>query len=263
MRRISRIRIVPLAALFIMAASSTPALCGYTSVSSPLEEIVERQSLGLEAALLGDHMVLGQGQQSVALHPFFGGYGEDGIMAGLAASWHTTKLLPWEVGVNASAVDADVQTWQVGISVQRQVWQRGRLATLLQGCVAYQALMDSKDNPTSIYLDQRDPWTLEDEVLLDTFTFGHAVVNAVVTADLQLVRTILDLSWVGTAYHFDAFECDRDCFETGAPRGDGGRVSRFTWGLAASLGLRPAILSGGFKVSNDAAIFQITVGVAF
>jgi hypothetical protein len=246
-----------------MIPAATPAFAGTTLLSMSVDEVGERQSATLQTALFGDHGLLAPGRQSVAVHPFVGGYDEDGILSGVAVSWNARWNSPWVVGVNAGAMDLGIGTWTVGVSAGRDVWTRGGSSLLVQGAIAYQRMGGGGD--TAAYSEPYDRDAFDHPVvLLESFTLGHAALHAVFTADLWVFRPVADIAWVGTTYRFDGDETAGPLLsDPMTPRDGRNQSSKMTFGLGAALDVERAILFGGLTVAGDYAVFQVNVGFVF
>lgn len=248
-----------------LAAAPAPLHAGYTSLSATVEELSRRQSVGIESVLFGDRTLVEPHGQSVAANAFIGVYGSDGILSGVAASWRTSRLLPWEVGVGAAFLDLDVNTWTFVISSRSRVWSGGRSAVALEGALGYQFMTERSGDATFIRFEEVDPTgAAPTEFLIDSFHLFHAMVGAVYTTRLWILCPVVDVGWVGTTYRLDGNEWDGGLPPApGASRRADGGVSKVAFGLGAALDVPRAILFGGMKVIDDAAIVQATLGFDF
>jgi hypothetical protein len=247
-----------------LAAAPAPSHAGYTSLSATVDELAKRQSTGMESVLFGDRSLAEPYGYSVAVHPFIGAYATDGVLSGIAASWRTSRLLPWEVGLGAAVLDLDVTTWTFVVSSRSRVWSGGRSAVAVAGALGYQFMTESNDG-TFIRFEEVDPTgAAPTEFLIDSFHLFHAMASAVYTTDLWILCPVVDVGWVGTTYRLDGNEWDGTLPPApGAPASEDGGTSKVTFGLGAALDVPRAVLFGGLKVIDDAALFQATLGFDF
>lgn len=248
-----------------LAAAPAPSHAGYTSLSATVDELARRQSAGMESALFGDRTLVEPYGHSVAVHPFIGAYATDGILSGISASWHTTRLVPWEVGLGAAVLDLDVTTWTFVVSSGRRVWSNERSAVALEGALGYQFMTERSGEGTFIRFEEVDPTgAAPTEFLIDSFDLFHAMVSAIYTIDLGILRPVVDVGWVATTYRLDGNEWDGTLPPApGASASEDGGASKVTFGLGAALDVPRAIVFGGMKVIDDAALFQATLGFDF
>lgn len=251
--------------VFAGLSAWAPAFAGVTSFASSFEDIVDRQSAGVESALFSVPVPAEARGHSVAVHPVVGFYGSDGILSGVSASYHTSRLVPWDVGVHAGVLDLDIVTWTVAVSSGRTVWNNERSAIVLEGAVGYQFMDEKSGERTAVSLSAGEFGAgTGDDVLLDSFVFVHSMARAVYSIDLWLLRPIVDIGWVGTWYHLDGTEWDGSFPLTdGAPRDESGTTGKITFGLGAGLNVDRAILFGGVRFVDDAGLFQASVGLTF
>ncbi len=238
---------------------------GYTTLSNGLDNVAEMQSVGLEAALFGPHLFLEDGAQAVTGHVFVGGYGENGILAGAAASYQIARRGPWGFGASAAFSDADVYNWTIGLNLQRPLWESKRTTLLVQGAVARQWLAEGAGSPTAVYFEYRGfPDNPRDLVLIDDFSLTHGFVHAIYQIRWGFLEPIVDVGWVGTYYSLDGRECgDGSCFEPGATRSRNGAVQKMTFGAGAALRLDRVAAFSGVKVNLAAAMFLVSLTVDF
>lgn len=255
----------------VILAMASPALCdtaditGVTFLGSSFDEVVERQSAGMESVFFGRSM-LGNGLgNSIAIHPYVGFYGYEGILSGVGGSWHTTTLVPWDLGVGVGIIDLDFTSWTVAVSSGRQVWSNERATLALEGALGYQFIDEDPDRATAVIIDPPDPnGGYGPEVILDSFTFVHLMAHAVYTIDWWILRPVVDLGWVGTRYSLDGYEWEGGFPVTqGESRDDSDTSGKVTWGLGSALVIDRVILFGGVKVVGDAGLFQVNVGFEF
>jgi len=219
----------------------------------------------MESAFLGEPLPGNRYGYSIAVHPGIGFYGSESIVGVMSGSFHTSRIVPWDVGVSVGAMDLDVATWTIAVSTGRPVWNNERSEIAIEGVVGYQ-FMDGRSRDTGIRLDPPDPFGAgySPDTLFDTFRLGHVMMHAVYTVDLWLLRPVLDFGWVGTAYRFEGNDWDGDFPVTrGASREESGFRGKVSWGLGAALDIDHAILFGGFKGGREAVVFQVNVGMEF
>lgn len=249
----------------LLSAAAAPASAGVTGLTASLDEIVDRHSIGMESAFLGEPLPGNRYGNSIAIQPGIGFYGNESILGALSGTWHTSKIVPWDVGLCVGALDLDVSSWTVAVSTGRPVWSNDFSEIAVEGVAGYQ-FMDGRSRDTAIRLDPPDPFGggYRSDTLFDSFRLGHLMIHAVYAIDLWLLRPVVDIGWVGTAYRFQGNEWDGSFpLIRGDERTESGFNGKTTWGLGAALDIDHAILFGGFKVGREAAVFQTSVGVEF
>jgi hypothetical protein len=245
-------------------ADSQPVVGGYTILNASFDELVERQSLGLQAMYFGGQGILDDGQTSVTPYAFLGFYGYESIMGGLGGSVQTEALLPLGIGAGFGVMDADLRTYAFGINAHKQVTPSTWSSLLLQGVGAYQWKSKARGDYTAIYLKPALwPDNPEGLVLFDDFDWFSAYFHAVFEARWHFVKPLLDFGWLANYYRYTGYECDRDCFGPGNVTSGNGNVSSFTFGVGVSLELEALKAFGGIKGNGSDAIFLVSLSISF
>lgn len=245
--------------------ASSPLQAGVTELSSSVDDIVARQSAGLESAFFGHRIPGDPYGHVVTIQPFVGGYGSDGILSGVGFSWHTARLLPWDVGASVGFMDLDLKTWTVAVSSGTEVWRGSRSTLMLEGAAGYQFLSERQGDDVSIHLeDQRFPDAPGDQILLDSFDLFHFMVHAAYALDLWALHPSVDVAWVATTYRLEGAVWDGAFpIAPAEQRDDDGSTAKVTYGLGISLDIRRAVVFGGVRIVDDAAFFQANLGFRF
>ena len=244
----------------LLLALAGPARSQTTFLGSQLDEIVDRASVGMQANLFGPSLTTREARWSVAVRPFIGVYGSDGILGGIGVAVHTARWSPWNLGVGFTQFEADVPTWTLAVSADRRTHD-GRYVDVDVGVAAgYQ------HGPTGDgrYLVVEDPFGTRREVLIESLRLGHALLRVAGTLDLWFLRPTLEIAAVFTSHHVDGVEWDAiDRAGTGGERDDSGSDTKLTFGLGLGLDVAPAIVFAGLGVAGDAGYFQVAFGAAF
>jgi hypothetical protein len=140
----------------VLAVTVTPAFAGVTGLTATLDEVVERHSLGMESAFLGEPLPGNRYGNSIAVQPGIGFYGSESIVGVLSGTFHTSHLAPWDIGLSVGVLDLDVSSWTVAVSTGTPVWSNERSEIVVEGVAAYQ-FMDRRSRDTAIRLDPPDP----------------------------------------------------------------------------------------------------------
>jgi hypothetical protein len=246
---------------------SETASGGYLELSSTIDEVIRRQSLGAEAVYFGGQGILEDGETSVSPYAFFGGYGQDGIMTGAGASVQTEALLPFGVGVGGGVTDADVFSWSVGLNAHKKVLRSTWYTLLVQGAVVYQRV--DEDHDYAIWLNPAVwPDTPQDLILFDEFSWYTGYLHAVLEARWQVakslaVKPLIGIGWLAARYSYTGNECDYGCLEPGAGTSGDGTVYGTTFGFGLSLDFGSLRLFGGIKTADGDAILPVSLSIVF
>jgi hypothetical protein len=246
------------------SAFGQPAVHGYTELAATFDELVERQSLGLEAMYFGGQGILEDGKTSITPYAFLGFYGYEAIMGGFGASVQTEALLPIGIGAGFGVMDADLRSYTLGLNAQKR-FDRSTWATLLlQGAVGYQRKSDDRGKYYAIYLKPAEwPETPQDLVLFDKLSWYSAYVHAVFEARWSILKPLLDIGWLATHYRYSGYECDRDCLQPGGSASGNGMVYGLTFGVGVSLDIGSLQVFGGIKGSDAGVIFPVSLALMF
>jgi hypothetical protein len=255
--------------LLILSVLSSPAVgqpdvTGYAQLTSSLDELVERQSLGLEALYFGGQGLLDTSRTSITPYVFVGGYDYEGIMTGLGASVQTEALLPFGVGLGFGLTDADFLTWVLALNGQKQVGLTSWSSMLLQGAVAYQRLTEGRSDYYSVWLDYAVwPETPEGQVLLEDLGWYTFYFHAVFEARWRFIKPLVDIGWLASRYSYTGYECEYDCFDPGQITSGDGTVTGGTFGFGLSLDANVLQMFGGIKWTDAGAIFPVSLTIRF
>ncbi len=212
----------------------------------------------------GGQGILDTAQTSVTPYAFIGGYGYDAIMAGVGASVQTEALLPMGTGLGVGFVDADFQTWFLGLNAQKQHDLTTWSTVLLQGAVAYQRKLEDQNHYHAVYLNPAEwPETPQDLVLFENLSWYTAYIHAVFEAKWKFVEPLVDIGWLGAFYHYSGYECDYDCFDPGETTSGDGTVSGVTFGVGLSLDIGVLQIFGGIRGSEAGTILPVSVTMKF
>ena len=250
-------------AALLCAVLTMPARAGVTLPSSSIEEIAERQAVGMLSALFGPALPAAELGNSVTFNAGLGGYDVDALFGVLGGSWHSSRILPWNAGLAISVTDVNITTWSFALSSGVEVWESGRSSLAIEGAVGYQYFVEDSGGFTIVFLGDYESGIGED-VLIDSFRFVHGFVHAVYSLDLHLLTPVIDFGIVGTRYGLEANVWDGNFPVTpGEPQSvDGGEIST-SLGVGVSLNTQPLILFGGVRGVKEAVFFQARVGLAF
>lgn len=241
-----------------------PQISGYLELTSSIDELIERQSLGLEALYFGGQGFLGAGRTAVTPYAFFGGYDYEGIMVGTGASVQTEALLPFGAGLGFGLTDADFLTWTVSLNAQEQLELSSSSGLLIQGVFAYQRLTEGRSDHYAIYLQPAVwPDTPQGLILFDTLGWYTFYFHAVYELRWRFVKPLLDVGWLVSRYSYDGYECGLDCFDPGADTSGSGTVTGGTFGLGLSLDAKALQLFGGLKWTDAGAVFPVSLTIRF
>lgn len=258
--RLAGVGIVVAAAFF---ASATPARAGYSIISSTFDDVVGRESAGMETGLFGDRAFRDVDPQTIAIQPVAGAYGGSGTLSGVGASWHTTRFAPWDFGAAATMLDVEFRTWTFALSTGYRAWSHGRSLVLLEGALGYQRMANRPGDYTAIRLDAPGN-PAGDLVLMDSFDFFHGLVQATYTTQVSFFHPVVYVAFVGTRYRFDAAKWDGALpVSRGARRHETGDATTATLGIGASVDIHRANIFGGVRAVQDAAVFQLGLGLVF
>jgi len=245
-------------------AFGQPSISSYTQLSASFDELVERQSLGLEAMYFGGQGLLDTGQTAITPYVFVGGYDSEGIMTGLGASVQTEALLPFGVGLGFGLTDADFMTWSLGLNAQKQVGRTSWSSVLLQGVLAYQRMNDYRNSNFAIYLQPAEwPDTPQDQILFDSLGWYTVYLHAVFEARWKFIKPLVDIGWLVSNYRYSGYECEYDCFQPGAETSGNGTVTGGTFGIGVSLDANVLRAFGGLKWTDAGAIFPVSLTIKF
>jgi hypothetical protein len=245
-------------------AFGQPTVTGYAQLTSPVDELIERQSLGLEAIYFGGQGLQDSARTSITPYGFFGGYGSDGIMTGAGISVETDALLPVGVGLGFGLTDADFLTWALSLDAHKQFRTTPWSGLLVQGVFGYQRLTEGRSDYYAIWLDYAEwPDTPEGQVLLEDLGWYTFYVHAVFEARWRFVKPLLDIGWRGSSYSYNGYECEIDCFDPGAGTSGDGSVTGGTVGLGLSLDAGALQAFGGLKWTDGSAIFPVSLTIVF
>lgn len=255
---------VGLAAAAVVATSAAPARAGYKILSSTFDDVVARESVGMETGLFGDRTFREQYPQTIALQPMLGVFGgSSSTLSGAGASYHTTRFAPWDFGAGVSLLDLDIRTWTFAVSMGYRAWSHGRSLVLFDGGLGYQFMHNASGDNTAIRLDRAGN-PAGDLVLIDSFDFFHAALQGTFTTQVAFFHPMVSVGWVGTRYRFDAKGWDGSFPVTqGAPRHENGTTANATFGVGASVDVHRASLFGGVRAVQDAVVFQLNLGLVF
>ena len=239
-----------------------PQIAGYAELTASIDELVERQSLGLEAVYFGGQGFLEKGRTAVTPYAFFGGYDYEGIMTGTGASVQTEALLPFGVGLGFGLTDADFLTWTVSLNAQEQLELSSWSGLLVQGVLSYQRLTEGRSDHYAVYLHPAVwPDTPQDLILFDTLGWYTFYFHAVFEARWWFVKPLLDIGWLASRYSYDGYECGLDCFDTGANTSGSGTVTGGTVGFGLSLDAKALQVFGGLKWTDAGAILPVSLTI--
>jgi hypothetical protein len=241
-----------------------PSVSGYAQLTSTIDELVERQSLGLEAMYFGGQGFLDDGRTAVTPYGFFGGYEYEGIMAGAGVSVQTEALLPFGVGLASGLTDADFLTWSLALNAQERVELTTWSTFLVQGVFGYQRLTEGRNDYYAVYLHPAEwPDTPEDQILFDAFGWYTFYIHAVIEARWRFVKPMIDFGWLASRYRYTGYECGLDCFDPGGSTAGDGTVTGGTVGFGLSLDADAFRVFGGLKWTDAGAIFPVSLSIIF
>ena len=237
---------------------------GYTLLLDSFDELVERQTLGLEAMYFGGQGLQKSGLTAVTPYAFLGGYGYEAFMTGAGASVQTEALFPIGVGLGFGVTDADFMTWAVSVNAQKQVGPKSWYSVLLQGAAGYQQMSDYRNGNYGVYLQPAEwPDTPQDPILFDDLSWISVYFHAVLEVDWGFVKPLVDIGWLASSYRYSGYECGADCFQPGEPTSGDGVVSGGTFGVGLSLDGGPIQIFGGIRRNDAGTILPVSMTIRF
>jgi len=249
---------------FVLVVPAT-ASAGVVIPSATIDEYADWQSIGVESAFFGPALPASGFGNSVTVHPALGGYGTEGILVGASAMWHTTNLVPWNMGASVGVVDLDLAgaTWTVALSSGRELWSSGRSSLAIEGALAYQFLTEDSNNELAFELGDPD-FASGELVIVDKFRWVHVMAHAMYSLDLGFLTPMVEVGFTGTRYQMHGNVWDGvSPIAGGGSRSERGGVGSPTVGLGVSLNTRGAVLFTGVKGSGGSGVFQVNVGGRF
>ena len=244
--------------LVVLLLSARPAAAVVTSFDSDFEEIRDRQPMSLLSAFLGpphpfdDANVL----DHVAFHPYLGYWENEGIGGGLGLSWQTARLTGWKLGLAVVNQDVEVPTWTVAASGRREAWASGRSSLVLGAELAWQFLKE-EDNQSYAF-DFGSP----EEVVAESLDLFHGGLRGVYSADLGVLRPILEVELIGTWHHLEGRPWDGAVPPgPGESENDSGLSLRPAFGLGVALEAPRAYLYFGLAGVAGTGMFELSVGL--
>lgn len=245
--------------LALTLCTSAPVRAGVVTPSTTIDEYADRQSVGIESAFFGPALPASTLGHSLAVHPALGGHGSEGLLAGASVVWHTTELVPWDMGVSVGVVDFDLAgvTWTLALSSGKELWRGDRASLAVEAAMGYQFLAD----------DPNDELAFEsgETILVDQFDLVHLMAHAMYSLDLKYFTPMVEAGFTGTHYRMDGWVWDGSFPITREDsRSERGGVGSATFGLGVSLNTPKALLFAGVKSSTGrAGVVQVSLGLRF